>query len=429
MLQDLEQKYDEFQTFDLRPNCVSFNICLNALSKNPTEENLMKADTLLDRMQKLSENGNPEVSPDSFSMTSVLSAWANSNIDGAAQRAEMILQQMQNMYEHGNKNLKPTVVAFGAVLHAWARTGEAERAEAIVDHMEKLSELDEYKEIRPNSVVYNTLINAFAKKGGQNATAKAETVLSKMETLSAKGIQEAQPSRISYNSVLSVYQRNPGLDTLQKGKHILDRMESDSEVNPDVVTYTTYLNILAKSRHPDMIEEATRIVAAMEKKVLEGDKNIRPNNFTYDAILRICAVYQKRSHEMKRKTLILAVKTMTKFQDAAYIQPSSLSYLFFIRAVNRLSSGRERVNLLERSLQDCCQDGQLSDKIIDMLKQSNCREMLVSTLKYPGSIEKVNVKQLPKNWSRKAGRGIPSQTSQRKRERLKHQHGRGRVKK
>ena len=113
----------------------------------------MKAESLLDRMQTLSENGNPEVSPDSFSMNSILSAWANSNIDGAAQRTESILQHMQHMYENGNKRLKPTVVAFASVLHAWARTGVVERAEAIVDHMEQLSDLKGYTELRPNTII------------------------------------------------------------------------------------------------------------------------------------------------------------------------------------------------------------------------------------------------------------------------------------
>ena len=98
-------------------------------------------------------------------------------------------------------------------------------------------------------------------------------------------------------------------------------------------------------------------------------------------------------------------------------------------SVNRLSAGNERLALLERSLQDCCQDGRLSNGIIDMLKHGNGHELLFSALNYSGSIEKLNVQQLPKRWSRKAGRSLPSLSSQRQRVRVKYQHGRGRLKK
>ena len=59
--------------------------------------------------------------------------------------------------------MKPTIVSFKAVLHAWA-LGDVERAEAIVRRMENLSEQDGYTDLRPDTVTFNTLINAYAKK-------------------------------------------------------------------------------------------------------------------------------------------------------------------------------------------------------------------------------------------------------------------------
>ena len=79
--------------------------------------------------------------------------------------------------------------------------------------------------------------------------------------------------------------------------------------------------------------------------------------------------------------------------------------------INQLSSGKERIRLLQRSLQDCCQDGQLSNEIIAMLKENRCNEILRSVFKYDGSIETLKVKDLPKEWSQKGRRSFMEKKS------------------
>ena len=73
---------------------------------------------------------------------------------------------------------------------------------------------------------------------------RLEGRICKMEFLYSSCVQEVQPSRISYKR-----------DVLQKAQEILDQMESNA-VQFDVVTYTTYLNILANSKSPNKVEKA-----------------------------------------------------------------------------------------------------------------------------------------------------------------------------
>jgi hypothetical protein len=67
---------------------------LDALAKRGTDEAAVRADALLRRMQKLSDEGvNPLCAPDTVSFTSVIQAWSNSSSTKAAEKAEALLFQ------------------------------------------------------------------------------------------------------------------------------------------------------------------------------------------------------------------------------------------------------------------------------------------------------------------------------------------------
>ena len=420
-LNELERKYNELHHESLRPNIICYNTCLSSFSKASKEAEALRAEALLHRMTR--EAG---LKPDSFSMTNVISAWSNSN---NPDRAEHVLNTMQSLYEDGNVAMKPTTVSFGAVLQGYARAGDTKRAEAIVEHMETLMHTDGFGEMRPNSVIFNILINTHARSKAPGAADKVLSILDKMKKYRQEGHSEASPNTITYNSVLTTLASSRS-DEFEKAKEILKEMEeaketADSSIFPNNITYSTFLRILAQSRVPKKTLIAESIISAMEK--YQDNPKLRPNNFTYDAVLKVCGRPSSNDPQLRRHALILAVKTLTKIQDLPYIQSTSYSYGGFFSTLAKLTSGQEYTKLLKKSFSDCCEAGVLDDKVLHILIRTAPRNELKTLFNTNAGFGELSTKDLPRRWSRSSEDGVTTR-SQRSTERTTHSTGRSRIK-
>ena len=132
----------------------------------------------------------------------IVDAWARSGERGAAaNRAEALLHHMNSLYQSGGHDkLKPTTGIFNAVINAWARSREKiapVRAEQILSWMENFKDLD----IQPDKYTYNTVIHAWAKAGGTEAAAKAQQLLASMERKYQEGNIMAKPDTITVRKI------------------------------------------------------------------------------------------------------------------------------------------------------------------------------------------------------------------------------------
>lgn len=88
----------------------------------------------------------------------VINALAKSGEPGAAARAERVLQNMVNN-RNDNDDVRPTTINFNAVLDAWAKSGggraAAERAEEILEWMDRLHKSGNNKDVKPDTITFN----------------------------------------------------------------------------------------------------------------------------------------------------------------------------------------------------------------------------------------------------------------------------------
>lgn len=419
-LNELLDKYSTLSHHSLKPSAVCYNACLHAFNKASIEEEAKKAEEILDLMIN-----DIYVEPDSFSMTNVISAWANCN---NPERAEAILNNMQAIYEEGNQNMKPTTVSFGAVLNAFARTGNATRAKDIVDHMEELQDNEGFEEMKPNSVIYNTLINAFAKSKEDSALENALTVLNKMKNLRENGSTTVAPTTVTYNSILStcLSTKTGEYDIARKifQEMELSKLQCD-DIAPTTVTYTIFLRILAKANVPKKSFIAEQIMNTMES---DGNEKTQPNNFTYDALIKLCGRPSSKDVETRRHCLTLALRTLSKMQEMDHIQPTSFTYGAFLSTVSKLSKGKQFESILKKVFQDCCEDGVLNDSILNLLPRIVKPNVLADILQIDRNrIHGVSTKDLPESWSRNAENKV-TKRGQRAVSRSVHNTGRSKIK-
>lgn len=222
---------------------------------------------------------------------------------------------------------------------------------------------------------------------------------------------------------MSAYYKSGDKNAYMKAKRIFQEMEDspDPSLQPDVVSYTSLMNIISRWNDPLKLDAAEQILDKMRKKKL------KPNNFTYDAVLRTCIHLSSRDRQQQRKALILSVKTFSEIQDSPHIILTSYTYSLFFSALSKFSSRDEQRKLLTRSLQDCCEAGLLTESILDLLTKKFPSNLIQNILFPADASRELNLQNLPNEWSRNSNQKLPSTSSQRRNERMQHHTGRRKI--
>ena len=211
----------------------------------------------------------PALSPDTKSFSIVVDAYAKI---GDPEHAEAVLMRLEKLWKSGNKKVKPNTILYGAVLDAWAKSGRKEapkRATAILQHMEQLNQKG-HEDVRPDVFCYSAFINAWAKSREKGAAQRAEAILDHMLKLQEAGREECRPNTICFNSVIDAWARSKDAAAPERAEALLEKMEElhrqgNKDVCPDTVSYNVVINAWAKSREERSAQRADAILDHMLK--------------------------------------------------------------------------------------------------------------------------------------------------------------------
>ena len=261
----------------------------------------------------------------------------------AADNAERLLREMWQEYDDSkssgstgerskSKNvLLPDVVSYSTVISAYASCLDQpygmKRANDLVKELEGLAEQEfhnnnnvvndtssrhQYRKsgrhprgFQPNTMVYNTLLQAYANVGDAST---AENILQSMITLHTSSMhgeggggpyQHVRPNIRTFNVVLNACSKSCGELAGARAMKLLDRLENMDDVgtpHPDIFSYNTVLAAWSKSA-----------------SVADGgDSAVSPSNEDYESSLR-SIVGERAAYE--------ALKLLDKVEDQ-YIQSS-----------------------------------------------------------------------------------------------------------
>jgi len=160
-------------------------------------------------------------------------------------RAVELLSELET-----RRGLRPDVKTYANVLAALSKSinpKDLEVAESLVKRMEDESSLCSPRRLPPpNSHVYTTLIQNYARSRLPNKATKAYGVLRRM-----KENNIARPNIVSYNSVLNACEHTNPSDQVTKEEAlkvaciVFDEIRGDPNVAATHVTYGTFLGVLA----------------------------------------------------------------------------------------------------------------------------------------------------------------------------------------
>lgn len=380
---------------------------MNLYAKQRSIKGAEKANKLMGRLLKESEAGNADAKLSTKICNTVLSAWAKSGGgDQSSERATKLLIWMSKNSREGTYDVKPNTISFSTVIDSWARSGVedgAAKAEAILKLMER-----EGAVARPNTVSFNSCINAHARSDAMDKAVRAEELVNRMEDLYEAGNQNVRPDVWTYQSLLSAWSTAKVWGAPQRCEEILKMMDNkhkagDDAVKPNAHCFTACINSWSKSFEKDKARSVYRILQYMNKLYADGNFDAKPNVVAYTAALNACAYPEASEDDAQlRQYFDIGTLILEELRMSPFGQPSYVTYATFLQVcANCLPEGEERDRTVRRTFDECRQDGQVGDAVIQQLKNrfpSLYGDIFSKDIGRHG--DELRSKHLPKEWRR-----------------------------
>lgn len=239
---------------DVRPNSYNYNSVISALANSQDEGSALRAEKILERMETLyRETGDESIKPRTATYNAIIDAWAKSGEMDAANRAELLLAHMMELYETGhNLDAKPNVRSFNSVLNAWAKSGHPMAPYQAGEVLARMVDLDKNSELNvsPDTTSFATAINAYARSHEYGKARQAYDLFLHMKELyDSSGKSTLRPNNVVYNSVLNACAFSVGdledqSQAIEIANAMLVGLEKSPYGKPDQVTYGTYLKVV-----------------------------------------------------------------------------------------------------------------------------------------------------------------------------------------
>ena len=231
--------------------------------------------------------------PNGKAYSMVVDAYAKA---GDPESAEAVLLRLEKLWRSGNEKVKPDRVLYNSVIDAWAKSGRKEapkRAEAILHHMEQLNQKG-HEGVRPDFICYNSVINAWAKSREHGAAQRAEAILNHMLKLYESGREECLPDTTCFTTAIDGWARSKDKDATKRAEALLEKMEElhrqgYKNILPNAESYNAVITSFARSRDPGAPKRAEDLLRKMEELYRQGNPEVRPSTISYNSVMNAWA--------------------------------------------------------------------------------------------------------------------------------------------
>jgi len=218
-----------------------------------------------------------------------------------------------------------------------------------------------------------------------------------MLKLHESGRAECRPNTIIYNAVIDAWSKSDDRNAYDHAKRVFRQMQEMGEAaEPNALSYNSLINALAVSSVPDKATKAFHLLIEMETMASQGNRNVAPDVFTYGSVMKACA-RTSGNQESKRKALRVALGTFDKLRSSSHLSASPLIYDPLFTTIGNASKGQEYIKLVSEVFKFCCEDGALDDYMLRNLRQRAPKDVFGELVGRTGNVE---VSDLPSGWSR-----------------------------
>eukprot|EP00550_Attheya_septentrionalis_P011218 CAMPEP_0198305456 /NCGR_PEP_ID=MMETSP1449-20131203/57911_1 /TAXON_ID=420275 /ORGANISM="Attheya septentrionalis, Strain CCMP2084" /LENGTH=547 /DNA_ID=CAMNT_0044007989 /DNA_START=180 /DNA_END=1823 /DNA_ORIENTATION=+ len=269
--------------------------------------------------------------PNQQTFAFAIDGWVTSGHSAAAKRTLLILDRMNQA------NLRPNARVLSAAIEAVSRHGQgsndADVAENLLRQWIELIDQGD-RTARPSVQTFTKIINIFARSRDPRKADRAMDLLNYMEKLSTtRGYEKVAPNTIAYNSVVNCIGKSKGEGSARRALELLQKMaklheSGNTDIKPDSFTYGAVVHALANSGDVDAAAQAELLVSQVEQKYYKDkDESCRPNRIIYNGVLYALAQGSESEPERAHRAMDLLHKMEDAFKNGDKgIEPDLMSY-------------------------------------------------------------------------------------------------------
>eukprot|EP00977_Amphora_coffeiformis_P004613 scaffold1000_cov166-Amphora_coffeaeformis.AAC.3 len=261
----------------------AFTVAIKAWADTSDPDAPLKAETLIERMDKLSMAGFDKLAPNHFHYSAVISAWGSSDRDDVSDRTLKILSRC-------NAKVGPNRVVYNTALSALARHGKFIEADRLLDEMKSFKGFIDLA--APDCDSYTNVIRAYHKGCPSDAPARSDEILREVEDSSDK--ETLQPSEAMYFFTIlaqSVNSVEAAEDVFWKMVHRY--RDDDRRVAPTLRICNTILKLWVHSTDGRAPEKAENLLRWLNDDGCEGV--LRPDEVSYVHVIDAWGRSERRS--------------------------------------------------------------------------------------------------------------------------------------
>ena len=297
---------------DQKPTTQGFNAVLKAwlLSKRP--DTAVKAEMSLRQMFRFAkENAQFDCRPDVFSFTSVMASFVAMDPEGKGpstmKRILSLFQQMKEM------KIQPNTVTFNTIMSAWAKRNQPDRVEELFLEMKKGWEAGD-QTLKPSCHSHGIRVQVWGKAGNPDMTSQA---LNDMIDMVEEGLLDEKPTTLTFNAVLSSWMRSGRPDAGEQAEMNLRQMivfAQSGRFNcyPNTVSYNIVIGAWSRSKNKLAGEQALRLLEELKTLAMKhkGNKEFQPDIITYNNVVTSLAGFNIVDGETVVLSLLEDMQTM-----------------------------------------------------------------------------------------------------------------------
>ena len=385
-----------------------------------------RGEELLERMIQETVAGNPHAELTVTMFNAAMNGFAKRGDPTGVQRILRRMETLRSTHPHRLSHLKPDVFSMSTLATAWAKSRSpeaADRAQSILHYME-------VKNVSPNRITYNAVLNALASGSQVDKAIRAEDIVHRMKEQSMEG-DDCQPDIYSYQSLIQAWAKTPLPGSPQKAERILRYMDEQSEkgnmgLSPNVYCFTSKsiwvpcffflrdalsnlvplnhvllatIHAWAKSTEKNRAKCAYELLQHMTKRYLENySTRVKPNVVAFTAVLNACSYPMDDSE--RQESFHIAQRTMDELSCGVYDKPNFLSYAAFLAVcASCLDEGEACDDIVETVFEECTRRGQVGQIVLRKLQEAASPELFDRLV---GQYEQVDGSfHLPRKWARR----------------------------
>jgi pentatricopeptide repeat protein len=402
MITNLKSKVPNAE-YRFSPNVIAFSSIIDCWSKSSVNNSWQKALDVFNLMDEVN------VKPNVITFTSVITACARSNSLEGAIKASELLQRMKEMHlTTGLDDMKPNAVTYFATIDSWARSKTDDagvKAHELLSEMECLYRKTGDKSMIPDAKIYARVISAYANSNLEDSDKKAIQLLHKMEQFTLTGDEKyalAKPNIVLYNTLINSFARKgmskKALAILNQMDQFNSKISNDADkVNPDEQCLSSIIYALSMSNMNGKARKALKILERLERSHIDGNWRARPSARTYNMVMNCCSNTSRNNKNDVAEALTIVFDVYARLRSCSYAEVDRFTYISLLKTCGKLIPNRsnEKIGIIAGVFQDCCEEGFVDDDIMKNLVAAVPKEGLDCILD-----KSVLSGELPHLWTR-----------------------------